>query len=470
MPRNEQQRVGGPKSFPRGKSAPLFVDAFAGCGGLSLGLKRAGWKGLFAIEKDSFAFDTLSANFPPGCNRFGYDWPVAIERRAWDIRELLTERRDALIELVDRVDLLAGGPPCQGFSHAGRRRADDPRNRLLEAYLELVDLLRPRFVLVENVRGFKSDFATPDEGIVENFAVALQHQLSERYDIASAVIRASDFGIPQVRPRFFLVGALRQLGAGERIATFFSDLERGAGGFLSKRRLSRTPTARDAISDLEVLWNGTVPCTDTEGFDAIAYRGPRTSYQEVMRDGQDGPPSDTRLARHRPDIRDRFAAIIRACREEGRLSVTISAETRKAHNLKKMAIRVLDPLNASPTITSLPDDLLHYAEPRTLTVRENARLQSFPDWFVFRGKYTTGGDLRRKEVPRFTQVANAVPPLLAEQIGLLLRQIAIRHMRSNMMPQRVADRTEGEPMRLKLPAELHHPIVVNGHRSLAPLE
>ena len=77
-----------------------------------------------------------------------------------------------------------------------------------------------------------------------------------------------------------------------------------------------------------------------------------------------------------------------------------------------------------PTITSLPDDLLHYAEARTLTVRENARLQTFPDWFVFKGKYTTGGDRRIREVPRFTQVANAVPPLLAELFGTVLSAAA----------------------------------------------
>jgi DNA (cytosine-5)-methyltransferase 1 len=88
-----------------------------------------------------------------------------------------------------------------------------------------------------------------------------------------------------------------------------------------------------------------------------------------------------------------------------------------------MATRVLDPDKPAPTITSMPDDLLHYAEPRTLTVRENARLQTFPDWFAFQGKYTTGGDRRAREVPRFTQVANAVPPLLAELWGEVLLDI-----------------------------------------------
>ena len=102
------------------------------------------------------------------------------------------------------------------------------------------------------------------------------------------------------------------------------------------------------------------------------------------------------------------------------MNTSISTEVRARFGLKKRALRVLDPDRPSPTITSMPDDLIHYSEPRTLTVRENARLQSFPDWYSFQGKYTTGGHLRKKEVPRFTQVANAVPPLVARAIGEML--------------------------------------------------
>ena len=85
--------------------------------------------------------------------------------------------------------------------------------------------------------------------------------------------------------------------------------------------------------------------------------------------------------------------------------------------IKKRSTTPLDPDAPSPTITTLPDDLIHYSEPRTMTVREHARIQSFPDWFKFAGHYTTGGDRRKKDCPRFTQVGNAVPPLLARAIG-----------------------------------------------------
>jgi DNA (cytosine-5)-methyltransferase 1 len=448
---------------------PVFIDVFAGCGGLSLGLKRAGWGGLFAIEKDAFAFETLDANFPAG-GALSYGWPETIERRAWDIHELLANRRDALEAFEGEVDLLAGGPPCQGFSEAGRRRHDDPRNRLFEDYLTLVGIIRPRLVLIENVRGFQTDFSAPKGGEIKNFAAALRARLEAEYHTTSAVIRASEFGVPQSRPRFFLVGARRDSVPVSKLESFFQVLADRRAIFLSRRGLPRSPSARDAISDLEVSRNGTIPCSECVGFESIGYVEPRTQFQEVMRDGYDGIPPDTRLARHRPDIRERFKAIIRACQDEGRLNTTISAEVRKAHGLKKIAIRVLDPLSAAPTITSLPDDLLHYSEPRTLSVRENARLQTFPDWFAFKGKYTTGGDRRRREVPRFTQVANAVPPLLAEQIGLVLLELCGTSDHVEVGVKCTANTFERSVMRPQLRAEFDHPSIINNNGGAPPLD
>ena len=403
-----------------------FVDAFAGCGGLSLGLKRAGWRGVFAIEKDPMAFETLDANFPSGAGEGGqwsYDWPSGIERSAWDIDDLLMNRVEALEALAGQVELLAGGPPCQGFSVAGRRCREDPRNGLIGAYVKLVALLRPKLVLMENVRGFTAAFKSKSTDAKVNFATELEEHLGQDYDVATAILRASDYGVPQARPRFILVGAAKELGCGTAVGRFFEELKADAVRFLNERGLSLETTARDAISDLEVARNGTVASPDTKGFEATGYFGPRTAYQRAMREGCEGSPSDLRLARHRETTRARFEAIIKASREEGRLNVTVSPETKKAHGIKKAAIRVLDPLQPAPTVTSLPDDLIHYSEPRTLTVRENARLQSFPDWFSFRGKYTTGGERRVREVPRFTQVANAVPPLLAEQLGERLMKL-----------------------------------------------
>lgn len=406
--------------MPKSKS-PVFIDAFAGCGGLSLGLMKAGWRGLFAIEKDRFAFKTLQANLLESRRDRNFLWPSWLPKEPHCITSLLENYRPQLQALQGTIDLLAGGPPCQGFSSAGRRNISDPRNKLMLAYLNLVNEIQPRVVLLENVHGitvgFKNSEGSKD---IVNYAEVLLENLGKDYDVYWKMIDASEFGVPQARIRFFLLG-LRREGLSKRIDPF-NILEDKKWEFLRSKELLPLVSASIAISDLEEVRNGRVISSDSPGYEAIAYHGPKTHYQRLMRDGFDGQPSNTRLAKHRHDIVERFKKIISICHADGRLNISIGREMREAFGLKKQALRVLDPDRPSPTITSMPDDLLHYSEPRTLTVRENARLQSFPDWFDFQGKYTTGGHLRRKEVPRFTQVANAVPPLLAEAFGLAIQE------------------------------------------------
>lgn len=451
---------------PRTDSTPTFIDAFAGCGGLSLGLMRAGWRGLLAIEKDPFAFETLSANFLSEGSRFSYAWPARIARRPWDIRELLSAKRPELADLADQVDLLAGGPPCQGFSHAGRRDARDSRNFLFEAYLQLVERVRPRLVLLENVLGFKHDFRGSDDPAVTNFAAALAEGLNGDYDLATAVLWANDYGVPQARPRFFLVGARRDTGSTSLVAAFFRDLETAAAPFLLARKLPQRPTAKGALSDLESHRNGRIPSPDSRGFEAIGYLPPRNAYQRAMRDGHRGPPTGTRLARHRQHIRQRFRAFLRYSRKDGH-RITIPAGIRAAHGLRKATVRVLDPHRPAPTITSLPDDLLHYSEPRTLTVRETARLQSFPDWFVFKGNYTTGGPQRRHQVPQFTQVANAIPPLLAEQLGLRLSLFLLPSLVTELRLNGRAHHLHRFSLLSQFSPEFRHPHIIDDDADLS---
>ena len=128
-----------------------------------------------------------------------------------------------------------------------------------------------------------------------------------------------------------------------------------------------------------------------------------------------------RLAKHKPEIRERFMKIIQD--PERAKGVVMNLAQREKYGLKKHRICLMRAGIPAPTITTLPDDVLHYSEPRILTVRESARLQSFPDWFQFRGKFTTGGSQRTKECPRYTQVGNAVPPYLARAIGLAIKSI-----------------------------------------------
>jgi DNA (cytosine-5)-methyltransferase 1 len=398
------------------KKMLTFADAFAGCGGLSLGLMQAGLEGRFAIEHDKFAFETLRANLLSEGSRFKFQWPRWLPKEPIAIGAFLGDYRQRLEALEGKIDLLVGGPPCQGFSSAGRRKHDDPRNKLFASYLRIVDLLKPRAVLIENVRGFTMDFTT--DAKVKNYAHSLREKLSANYDVFEELLDLSEFGVPQLRTRYFLIA----LQPGTCQENPFELLRRRLPSFLRSVRLRTPVTSWAAISDLEVSRGGTQPSTETKGFQEIKYTNPLTQFQKLMGEGKE-TPTDLRLARHSHEIATRFRQIIELSHAEGRLNTTISEEIRAMYGLRKRALRVLDPDRPAPTITSLPDDLLHYREPRALTVRENARLQSFPDWFSFKGKYTTGGHLRRKEVPRFTQVANAVPPLVARAIGEMLVEL-----------------------------------------------
>ena len=415
----------------RSKSKLVFADAFAGCGGLSLGLLLAGLQGRFAIEHDKFAFETLKANLLSGDSRFRFNWPRWLPKKPIAIRKLLDDYTEEIASLEGTIDLLVGGPPCQGFSSAGRRQHNDPRNQLFASYLRLVDILKPRAVLIENVRGFTMDFNVEDG--VKNYSHKLRKKLSAEYEVFEELLDLSGFGVPQARTRYFLLA----LEPGLCRDNPFDSLRRTLPSFLRSLRLKAPVSSWAAISDLEVSRGGTQPSKETPGFDEIKYTRPITQFQKLMGAG-DVIPTDLRLARHSEEIEARFQEIIELSHAEGRLNMSISDDVRQRFGLRKRAIRVLDPDRPSPTITSLPDDLLHYSEPRALTVRENARLQSFPDWFSFRGKYTTGGHLRRKEVPRFTQVANAVPPLVARALGEflanLLRGARRRSGRSRLAP------------------------------------
>ena len=138
-----------------------------------------------------------------------------------------------------------------------------------------------------------------------------------------------------------------------------------------------------------------------------------------MRKGQNAQPNSHRFAKHTKNIVDLQQRII----DNITPGLRITPSDNLIEGLKRRGVTLLDKNGQSPTITSHPDDLVHYCEPRILSVREMARLQSFPDWYEFKGKYTTGGELRKVDVPRYTQVGNAVPPLFAELLGKTLIEV-----------------------------------------------
>ena len=407
-------------------NSPTFIDVFSGCGGLSLGLFNAGWQGLFAIEKNSDAFSTLEYNLLSTSGKYRFSWPGWLSQSAMEVSELLDNHKEKLISLRGSVDLIAGGPPCQGFSSAGKRNPSDPRNKLAEQYIEIVNLVRPRFLLIENVRGFNSSFlARGGSQKGKPYSKVVQEKLQRLgYETFSGVICSSIFGVPQFRKRFIIIAIKKDDVANELLngADPVNILTNKAYTFRAERGLLNgvSVSAEEAISDLEIGNHELIPHSGpVAGFRQVAYNEPvkLSNYQQLMRMGMDGKaPNSLRLARHTEPVVERFKAI----QAYASLGKCLTPADRETLGIKKHSITPLHPHLPSATVTTLPDDILHYSEPRILTVRENARLQSFPDWFEFKGKYTTGGKQRKLDCPRYTQVGNAVPPLLSEAIGELL--------------------------------------------------
>lgn len=391
---------------------PTCIDLFAGCGGLSLGLGAAGFSTLLSVEAHADAFSTYRHNLLDN-HRERHRWPTWLEKRAWYAEDLIAQHAENLSSLRGKVDLIAGGPPCQGFSMNGLRRPDDPRSRMVDIYLQYVDIVRPRLVLLENVVGFRS-MKHRTGGTYSDYVARELDKLG--YNTWSDILKAADWGVPQRRPRFVLVAAIKGTLKG------IDPMQRmrvGRKSFLEARNLSSSFTsAKAAISDLEELDE---PSLDAEwghlGFKALKRaKKPSSPYQKLMRAGSSGQPQDMRLPRHSSTTIQRMQDILNNC-ERG---VCLRMSDRERLGIKKRSTTALDPEAPAPTISTLPDDFIHYSRPRSMTVREHARLQSFPDWFSFHGQYTSGGSRRKDACPRYTQVANAVPPLLAEALGEML--------------------------------------------------
>ncbi len=390
-----------------------YIDLFAGAGGLSLGFCNAGFTGVFAIEKNKDAFSTLKYNL---IDKNHFEWPAWLPQKEHDITEILNDYSANLKDLKNNVDLVVGGPPCQGFSMAGRRDHSDFRNDMVNKYIEFVKCVMPKYILMENVHGISVDFKLDDGGNIKYSDLVIQGLRNLGYNIRTKEILMSDFGVPQRRIRFILIGSLR-----DDIDDFFDNLIQNKSEFLRSKKLKQKNSIYDAISDL-LESNGTYRCPDCkQEFRSGIYGNKNTAYQRFMRKNLKANvrPDSHRFAKHNQDIVNMQQYMIDNL-EKGK---RYKPSDNLIPNLKRRGVVLLDPQGVSPTITTHPDDFVHYIEPRILTVRELARLQSFPDWYEFKGKYTTGGKLRKKDVPRFTQVGNAVPPLFAEQIALCFRRL-----------------------------------------------
>ncbi len=398
------------------KDKRTYIDLFAGCGGLSLGLHNSGWKGLFAIEKSPDAFETLEFNLIKRKKHF--DWPNWLPQSNHDINEVLSNYSTKLQSLRGKVDLVAGGPPCQGFSMAGRRIENDSRNDLINSYIKFIDLVQPKLIFFENVKGFTLGFKNNEKKGRAYSSYVVEQLEKLNYSVKGELINFSEYGIPQKRTRFILVGIHNDVLKGNASInkeSFFNKIKEDKEQFLVNKNLIINPTLEDAISDL-LQSNGTIE-SETPNFKAGVYGESQSKYQKYLRKykRQESKVDSHRFAKHTETVKNRFQIAL----NEG----LKSNEYRERFQLKKSSTKILEAKKPTPTITTLPDDYIHYCEPRIMTVREYARIQSFPDTYQFKGKYTTGGKRRTQEVPRYSQIGNAIPPLFGEQAGLILKEL-----------------------------------------------
>ena len=405
-----------------------FIDLFAGCGGLSLGLERAGFTPLLVNELNSDALSTYLANrrdeFPWLCdNNVSNVKDLVLNEKLLDGFQASIKKDFGVDIYSGQLDLICGGPPCQGFSGLGIRRSYSvekkqlPSNFLYQDMAFLVNKIRPKIFLFENVRGLLSSRWTDDGEKGEIFRDVLKtFRDIGAYYVRYKLVHAKDYGVPQNRPRILIVGLRKDVFPEPVIKSDDAVLT----GFLPKP-IGGYPTIEELLSDLvdTSYARGTV----TERYP----RAPQNSVQRQLRTKRDGSVfavgdkvSEMEYSNHSDYIVEKFTEMIRN-----------GGEIPERFRTKKFAQKVLPRTwgKEGPTITacSAPDDYVHFCQPRALTVREWARLQTFPDWYVFAGKRTTGG-LRRagnpregifdRELPKYTQIGNAVPVELAYNIGL----------------------------------------------------
>jgi DNA (cytosine-5)-methyltransferase 1 len=338
-----------------------YIDLFAGCGGLSLGLYNTGlWKGLFAIEKSPDAFETFSHNLIE--NRKHFNWPDWLPKNNHDINEIIKNYPNELLALRGKIDMVAGGPPCQGFSTAGKRIENDSRNKLIKSYINFIRLVQPKVIFFENVKGFTQKFdKNKIQGKVysEYVKSALEYTPADGkyfgYKVEGRLIDFSEFGVPQKRTRFILVGIRKDIANKTNPIAFFDSIRNEREKFLINKGIGLTNSLEDAISDLLRINETMSP--DTSSFMAGLYNKPQSNYQKLLKgDYSETIPDSHRFAKHSASTVEKFEYILGNATK----NKTLSDDIKERFNLKKRTIIPLSGSTPTPTITTLPDDYIHY--------------------------------------------------------------------------------------------------------------
>lgn len=362
------------------------IDLFAGCGGLSLGFEMAGFEIPLAIEKDEWASETYKKNHP--------STHVITE----DITQIIN-----LEPLLDKVNLpidgIIGGPPCQGFSLSGNRDKNDPRNSLFMEFVRFVKFYKPKFFVMENVSGILS-MKTKNNLNVKD--LILKEYNNAGYNVKICKLNAAEYGVPQSRLRIVFIGIRNDI--------IFEDIKLGPEPFLFG---DKQITVEQAIMDLPQIQSG-------EGEEIMDYgTEAKNDYQNWARSNSYSVHNHIAM-RHTKRLIERFKNIGFG---QSVADVEERHQQRKRGDASKISGKVYSqnnmrpfPNKPSPTIpASFQSNFIHPYLNRNFTAREGARLQSFPDSYIFLGKRTTMS--WEKNLSQYQQIGNAVPPLLSKAIA-----------------------------------------------------
>ncbi|EBU6381043.1 DNA cytosine methyltransferase, partial [Salmonella enterica] len=376
------------------------LDTFAGAGGFSLGFHMAGAEIIGAIEVDSWATETFKFNHPES---------LVIKK---DISQFSDEE---ILETFknNKPDIILGGPPCQGFSIANKKNGDhkDPRNSLFEEFLRIGRILSPMVMIMENVPNIIK--AKTKDGI---FVVdIIKEELSSLgYHVYHNILESTDFGVPQIRKRLFIIASRKELK---------NPFPKPTHNITGSDGLKKTPTLWDAISDLPQI-------NAREGSEEMDYdKQALTDYQKQLRENSH-KISNHKAMNHSKRLVERFSSMT-----WGQSTSDVPEHLKPyKRNSKEISEKVYDQNNRrmhpnKPCHTIAASFYANFVHPylnRNFTAREGARIQSFPDWYVFKGKPTVvshkllqrEGREDEKYLCQYNQIGNAVPPLMAKEIAL----------------------------------------------------
>jgi len=340
------------------------IDLFCGAGGLSYGFEKAGFNVLLGIDNDEAALKTFERNHKNSKSICGDITEITYT----DIKKIIGN---------EKIDVIVGGPPCQGMSLSGPRKFDDPRNKLYLSFIRLVKEIQPKAFVVENVPGLVRLFnGTIKDSIINEFKKI-------GYSVTFDILCSADYGVPQTRKRVVFIG-----------------VKGDENNFIYPEIMEDIVTCEMALSDLP-------PLVDTLGEEAAEYETePQNNYQKIMRKNSKLVKNHI-AAKHSEHVQETIALI-----PPGGNYKSLPEGYKSTRNFHVAWTRFPDNKPA-PTIDTGHRHHFHYKYNRVPTVRESARIQSFPDDFVFIGNKTQ----------QFRQVGNAVPPLMAEKLAKQIRAL-----------------------------------------------